>query len=750
MKFKQGIKLLSAALLVVSSAGCGTRIPVEVSEETTPTETSSFLAERVSFSDLQEGDRFLIVCPSVMRAMSSLTSDGAYSAVRVVGDAERITQIPEYTQVFTCERASDGGLYLHTEEGYLTADTSGWYLDFTTDKPQGSEWIVHSEDGLYNPGIIVEKNGEEVRDFDLVYGMDGRVFATWSEKDATDYNHFDVVPYRIQEGCDIPKDDGTGYRLSVFETSDIHGYICEYGDEVNYTYSWIAGQINKKRNSSGTYRPDTAILVDDGDIYQGNTISNILKGEPFFEAFDYMDYDAITLGNHEFDWGISTIADPDQTMHDYEKDGQKQENLVPIIVQNLYQNGESYSYAKDYVILHKTAVDETGKELPVRIGVIGYAEDYSESILRSKFKDLGLEIQEDLSVIEDMAVELEKTEGCQAVLLLTHADPIEIVDSLPEDTTIDLVLGGHAHMDDAGISEYGVPYVMPDAEAYSYGYAELVFDKDSSGNAVYQRTADVKTVSADRFFMTPKDPSQYPEEFDPEITRITDDAISRVESILEEPIGYITEDVYSFEYFPESGERGSVGGNWVTSLLARACDADIAFYNRYGLRRDFELPAGSEQLQITVGDIYSMFPFANQLYCYELTGDELLEALEFSFTPGGSRLVTFIHGIDVYYTDKTVNAILRGGELLYDHGVWTEGHENDTFRVAVNDYVATTAERNGDINPLVRFNDTDRMLFNDRIDNEAILKVLQEEAKANNGKLEVDTTCHIFNTDYKP
>ena len=749
MKFKHGIKLLSAALLAISSGGCGTGIPAAETEETNSLKTESFLAERVSFSDLQEGDRFLLVCPSVMRAMSSLTSDGAYSAVRVVGDAERITQVPEYTQVFTCERASDDGLYLHCEEGYLTADTSGWYLDFTTDKPQGSEWIVHSEDGLYNPGIIFEKNGEEVRDFDLVYGMDGRVFATWSEKDATDYTHFDVAPYRIQQGCDIPKDDGTGYRLSVFETSDIHGYICDYGEEVKYSYSWIAGQINQKRNSSGTYRTDTAILVDDGDIFHGNTISYVLNGEPFLEAFDYMDYDAITLGNHEFDTGINVVADPDQTMHDYEKDGQKHENLVPIIVQNLYQNGESYSYAKDYVILEKTAIDEAGKELPVRIGVIGYAEDYSGSIAQARFKDLGLEIREDLNVIEDMAVELEKTEGCQAVLLLTHADPVEVVDSLAEDTTIDLVLGGHVHMDDAGVSEYGIPYVMPDAEANSYGYAELVFDKDSSGNAVYQRTADVKTVSSDRFFMTPKDPAQYPEEFDPEIIRITDDAITRVESILNESIGYITEDVYAFAYFPESGERGSVGGNWVTSLLARACDADISFYNRYGLRRDFERPAGSEKMQITVSDVYSMFPFGNHLYCYELSGDELLEALEFSLTPGGSRLMPFIHGIDVYYTGKTVNAILHDGELLYDHGVWTEGHEKDTFRVAVNDYVATTAEREGDINPLVRFNNTDRLLFNDRIDNTEVLRVLQEEAKANNGRIEIDTKCHIFNADYK-
>ena len=67
-------------------------------------------------------------------------------------------------------------------------------------------------------------------------------------------------------------------RLTGFSRDAIfHGYICDYGEEVKYSYSWIAGQINQKRNSSGTYRTDTAILVDDGDIFHGNTISYVLN-----------------------------------------------------------------------------------------------------------------------------------------------------------------------------------------------------------------------------------------------------------------------------------------------------------------------------------------------------------------------------------------------------------------------------------------------------------------------------------------
>ena len=122
--------------------------------------------------------------------------------------------------------------------------------------------------------------------------------------------------------------------------------------------------------------------------------------------------------------------------------------------------------------------------------------------------------------------------------------------------------------------------------------------------------------------------------------------------------------------------------------------------------------------------------------------------LRFAFTSEGSSLLTFLSGITVYHTDDTIHAILRGDELLYDHGVWTPGLENETFRVAVNDYTATMPQRSGLDNPLYAYKDTNRLLRNDIIDNETIVRVLREEAKQNNGHLFIDTESHIIDGDY--
>jgi len=68
--------------------------------------------------------------------------------------------------------------------------------------------------------------------------------------------------------------------------------------------------------------------------------------------------------------------------------------------------------------------------------------------------------------------------------------------------------------------------------------------------------------------------------------------------------------------------------------------------------------------------------------------------------------------------------------------------------VAVNDYTATMPKRSGLDNPLYAYKDTNRLLRNDIIDNETIVRVLREEAKQNNGHLFIDTESHIIDGDY--
>ena len=111
--------------------------------------------------------------------------------------------------------------------------------------------------------------------------------------------------------------DEDEYILPVFMSSDVHGYIAEKnGSNYQYLLSYISDKVKDVRGYGEDYDKDRALLLDGGDIYQGNTMSNLLNGNSLAAAFKLMDYDAVTIGNHEFDWGIENTVDSDSTMMD--------------------------------------------------------------------------------------------------------------------------------------------------------------------------------------------------------------------------------------------------------------------------------------------------------------------------------------------------------------------------------------------------------------------------------------------------
>ena len=101
----------------------------------------------------------------------------------------------------------------------------------------------------------------------------------------------------------IKPDDGV-YELKIFETTDIHGSLFDIGNgEVFYSMAYISDKVNDYRNDDGS----NVILLDSGDLYQGNSYSTLIQGESIAAMLDIMKYDAVSVGNHEFDWGSAEI-----------------------------------------------------------------------------------------------------------------------------------------------------------------------------------------------------------------------------------------------------------------------------------------------------------------------------------------------------------------------------------------------------------------------------------------------------------
>lgn len=718
---------------------------------------SGILAEKVPFSQLAPGDRFVIVSENANAAFSLNTQWDKLSLADITlahtDTREVLTAIAPEAAVFEFEPQEGGDICLKCQNGYLITSDEGGKLYYTPDSGPNGLWRVIDDSLICNPHAVMYYKGEPSSNTYIEYYPEGPCFSLYPREDQSDGYMFDLSFYRL--GNSVPgeniKEDAY-YLLPVFETSDTHGYLADVdSDDTQYLLAYISDKVKDVRGHGADARKDYAVLLDGGDIYQGNTLSSRFNGGSLSAAYNLMDYDAVTLGNHEFDWYLEHAVDPDGTMPDYSFLDNKGVNTTPVVVCNLFQNGEKLAFAGDYVILDKTARDRLGNELPVKIGVIGMAGDYGNSIIRSHFSDLGYAIKPDFDYVNALARELEADSRCDATILLVHDSPIDVAENLGENTAIDLLLGGHIHKNISGRNAQGLRYMDPSCNGKAYAYAELAFECPAE-------RPEFMGVENARVHLTKADPEKLlskpenAEELDASVVQLTDEVVDSVSDFLSSEIGYITQPILRFQNLPNSRDRSSNCGNWVASIFARAVDADVGFMNAGGLRIDLAIEPGESKRTVRLSDLYKMFPSENIVCCYELTLEELLTALEYSMTPGGNILLTDVVGVDCYYTDEGINALVTpDGEALYVNGVWKEGWKHKKLRVALNEYIATMDRKRGDemSNPFVAWYDTPRLIEHSEVDIDSAIRVLVREAAGNEGLLNVDSAPHFINEVYR-
>ena len=549
------------------------------------------------------------------------------------------------------------------------------------------------------------------------------------------------------------------YILPLIETTDIHGSIVDATtDTVHYRLAYIADKVKDIRGHGKAYRKERLLLLDGGDLYQGTTISNLQQGKPIYVSFDKMEYDAVALGNHDFDWGFENMVDPDATLLDYDYNGGYYVNEVPVVCANLYQHGNRVSCTKDYVIVEKTAVNPRGDNIHVKIGIIGFAEDYSLSIMASQFSDKGYSIQENYTIANSLASELESTGQCDATILLTHGAADKAAERLGERSVVDLVLGGHTHRTISGQTSWGLAYLQGGKKSEAYAYAQLQFRVDEEGNISFTSVNDQQTIDVDATRDRHTFAGQNVEDLDDDILNVSDNALNDLSGQLGQVIGHITVNASKY-YIEGSGQRASVMGNWMGDIMQRIGNADVAFLNSTSIRTYFSLD-GQPSRNITVANVYDMFPFGNPIYVFRITYAELLQLFEYSMTRNGRILLTQTTGIDCYFTstehtsstgsiyfEHALHSLVKDGTTIYQEGEWTSDWSSRSLTVAVSEYVATTdrEDRYSHLhNPFVEWCKTSRLIKNDLIDNENAVRVLTDEAKANNGLLSIDTRPHFI------
>ena len=519
--------------------------------------------------------------------------------------------------------------------------------------------------------------------------------------------------------------DETEYILPVFETADLHGYLVDTGFEESadyqYRFARIADIVEDRRGGS----TEKTLLLDGGDVYSGNAIQSQQAGNPVSAAYAAVRYDAVALGGHEFDIGLENAVDADGTMPDYALNGLSGANTVPVLCSNLFnaKDGSRVTRTKDYVILEKTAVATSGATRTVRIAVIGYLHNMSGSILPDKIADYT--VNDSLAPVDALAKKLKEEQNVDAVVLLAHRDAKKTAAALPNGTAVDLVCGADSHYAQYGTEK--TAYIQPSAKARGYASAELRFT-GSTVSVASQRTVSV-TLYPSMLHDTPGNSYN----LNASVMTVSRLAVEGIRPLLEATLGTITTAITSDSVTGSS--MASTGGNWMTDMANRACGTQVSFTNSGGIATSLLLTNGVHT--VTKADIYNLAPYSNRLYVYSLRYSELLGILNWAVSHTNMNLR--MSGIDCYYSDSGVSALVQDGLCIFKDGAWANGYQERYVRVSANEYVATYA-----YGPFAGYAATDRS----KIDNESFIAVLEAEGKANGGQLTVDKTPHFLKLTY--
>ena len=508
--------------------------------------------------------------------------------------------------------------------------------------------------------------------------------------------------------------------IRVFETSDIHGYLLDTsgGEESKFQYrlAYIAQVVNEAR-ANGQY--DDVLLVDGGDIYQGMPVSNLTMGAAMVAALDAMGYDAVALGNHEFDWNVSEYAaDADGTLPAYAFGDYKGDPEIPVLACDLYdaETHERVGFTRDYVIVEKAGL---------RIALIGYIPNYSRSIMYEKIAPYSIE--DDLSAFSARVKEINAAEQPDVTIVVAHAMPVDVADALsPED--VDLVTGGHKHDGIYGVAASGVPYIQ--ADCYAQGYASATIVVDAQGNVRIEEPLYTPiTENSEALFDTPENAAH----LDPTILAISHAAWDDIRDEMTEVIGYIDTPIQKKGFL---GPIETSGGNWFTGVMLRATASDgvvAAFYNRGGFRADLLIPPGETQRIVTVGDVYAIAPFNNFWLIYELSGEELAKQIENGFRQ--SNFGDQMSGLTYTYINHGTaeKPQIEVVSITLSDGTQVDVHDSSTlYRVVTSNYSASVP---GGVfegkEPLYPESEAP-------IDNLTMILFLRQEARDNEGRISVD------------
>lgn len=400
-----------------------------------------------------------------------------------------------------------------------------------------------------------------------------------------------------------------------------------------------------------------SILVDAGDFFQGRPVGTVTNGVAVIEYMNMVGYDALTIGNHEFDILQDELV------------GTLELANFPILTCNVIdtRTGQIPWYAFPYTIVHR---------MGLRIGILGFTTtdtekmSFPENVRNIEF------LNEKESVTKYVKI-LREEEKVDLVIVVGHAGlPYNIESTYlsrydaqgnPRHATrvanwgydaqeiarevegIDLFIGGHMHR---GIPK---PWIDPVThtmviQGFAYGsnmgLITLTIDPQTKTVTGYElpaiREGAMLTLFEDQFFP------------DPEARELIEAYVSVAEEGMDEVVGFAKSHLSRTNV-----DAQSPMGNTIVEAMKYTVNADFAFLNLGGVRA--EIKSGP----VTYRDIFDVMPFDNMVTSFKCDGRTLRRIIETRVE--GSRAGLIVAGVKVVYSRKRPNfdrvtTLMVGGE----------------------------------------------------------------------------------------
>lgn len=375
--------------------------------------------------------------------------------------------------------------------------------------------------------------------------------------------------------------------LTILFFNDIHGHLLPF-EVTEGTHrrevggiARMAAQVESIRAENRLRNRRTYLLIA-GDILQGTPLSTVFHGRPDVECFNAMGVDAMAVGNHEFDFGTDNLRQLEQLAH------------FPFLSANIREKATG-----KLLYAPSAAFALPGK---LTLTVVGVTTDELKTTTRPAYVR-GLSVQDPLQSVRSIVKTAAKSGPVVLLSHNRHRVDRQIAASLPE---LAAIIAGHDHLLFAPYRKVNGVAIFEALDNGRYlGRIDLLVDP-VTGKAVLESSRYLPIT-----LEMPDDP-----------------AIERIVAVYQGQLGERFKEVIGQSTLLLDGRRDQVRyeetalGDFVTDVMREYTGADIALVNAGALR------ASIDPGPVTLEDVFRTLPFENQILRVQLTGRDLMAALE--------------------------------------------------------------------------------------------------------------------------